>query len=485
MLFDINRFHFFVLLTWQFAIFFASQQIFPIFLNYVPEWQCGDGPIGKNCAEYDRCGGNVTFIGKVYDSAALEYGWICSNNYIGTTLLPQAQFLGVLLGTFSFGTVSDIFGRKPIAIIAMSLGLTMNFITGLASSWKIFLVIRFFVGLSVGGTLVVVCTFVMEMLLPQQRMALRAFFNWGVARLIMTLICLALPEWRQSSFACALAALPALFILIFIFPESPTWLHNKGRLDDMRKSEMHIAKWAGVEYQPIEHEKVEHNKTVCELLTSCNLLRRLVVLWLMWFVASICGYATDLNSNTISGDFFLNQILFSILIAASKIALVIFDSNVPAFSRRSLHQGAQSIVCVCFLILTVLTIKEYRGTVILIVSLIGTVFIEYTWDACYLCAVESMETAYRASATGTCSLMARVGAFIAPYLNQATSVWPPALYLTVVVLGTVNLGMSYFFLVETKGINLDKVKIPDDDAEDQLIEATPMVEQPVQEKSNE
>ncbi|PIO57669.1 hypothetical protein TELCIR_20911, partial [Teladorsagia circumcincta] len=40
MIFDINRFHFFVLLTWQFAIFFASQQIFPIFSNYVPEWQC-------------------------------------------------------------------------------------------------------------------------------------------------------------------------------------------------------------------------------------------------------------------------------------------------------------------------------------------------------------------------------------------------------------------------------------------------------------
>uniref|UniRef100_A0A1I8ATF9 Uncharacterized protein n=1 Tax=Steinernema glaseri TaxID=37863 RepID=A0A1I8ATF9_9BILA len=33
MLFNINRFHAFVLVTWQFSIFFASQQIFPIFSN--------------------------------------------------------------------------------------------------------------------------------------------------------------------------------------------------------------------------------------------------------------------------------------------------------------------------------------------------------------------------------------------------------------------------------------------------------------------
>ncbi|KHJ81786.1 hypothetical protein OESDEN_18526 [Oesophagostomum dentatum] len=97
----------------------------------------------------------------------------------------------------------------------------------LAPTWQLLLAIRFFVGLSVGGTLVVVCTFVMEMLLPKQRMALRAFFNWGVARLLLTLLCMVFPGWRQASIACALTALPALLIIIFVFPESPTWLHNK------------------------------------------------------------------------------------------------------------------------------------------------------------------------------------------------------------------------------------------------------------------
>jgi hypothetical protein len=37
---------------------------------------------------------------------------------------------------------------------------------------------RFCIGLAIGGTIVTVCAFVMELILPAQRMALRAFFNW-------------------------------------------------------------------------------------------------------------------------------------------------------------------------------------------------------------------------------------------------------------------------------------------------------------------
>ena len=49
--------------------------------------------------------------------------------------------------------------------------------------------------------------------------------------------------------------------------------------------------------------------------------------------------------------------------------------------------------------------------------------------------------------------------------------WPPAVYLTVVILGSVNLIASYFFLVETKNVNLDEVTISDEPTEE-----TPMLE---------
>ncbi|WKY01899.1 hypothetical protein Q1695_015703 [Nippostrongylus brasiliensis] len=131
MLFQINRFHLFVLITWQFAIFFASQQIFPIFSNYVPEWQCGeDGPITKNCSLYTSCNDTLTYPRSQFHSAALEFGWICGSTAYLASLFSQIQFVGVLCGTISFGALSDIFGRKPVAIFTFSMGIFTNFITG-------------------------------------------------------------------------------------------------------------------------------------------------------------------------------------------------------------------------------------------------------------------------------------------------------------------------------------------------------------------
>uniref|UniRef100_A0A1I7YLY0 Ovule protein n=1 Tax=Steinernema glaseri TaxID=37863 RepID=A0A1I7YLY0_9BILA len=50
-----------------------------------------------------------------------------------------------------------------------------------------------------------------------------------------------------------------------------------------------------------------------------------------------------------------------------------------------------------------------------------------------------------------------------PFLN---SMWRPSAYLMVTTLGLINLIASYFFLVETKGINLDAVKIHEEDVEE-------------------
>ncbi|VDK61554.1 unnamed protein product, partial [Anisakis simplex] len=389
--------------------------IYPIFSNYVPQWRCNPNEeFTSNCTVFLQCNSTIEFDEISFHSAALEYDWICGKKAYFASLFSQIQFFGVLLGTVLFGTLSDSFGRRPTAIFALAFGIAISFSSGLAPNWQILMVTRFFVGLSIGGTVVGVCTYVMEMLLPQQRMALRAFFNWGVARLMMTVICYVFPYWRTSCFANAIAALPALLIVLFICPESPTWLHSKGRLDEMRESEKHIARFAGVDYVEVEHSRAVKNQSLIAVIRNWYYAKRLFVLWFMWFTASLCGYATDLNSSRISGNFFVNQILFSILIAISKIILVIYDSVNKAFNRRKLHQYAQCIVCICFFSLTTLLVLGYQGVAILVINLCGTVFIEYTWDACYLCAVESMPTAMRASSLGSCSLIARIGALLSP-----------------------------------------------------------------------
>ncbi|ETN76165.1 hypothetical protein NECAME_03538 [Necator americanus] len=322
--YKVNRFHLFVLFTWQIAGFFAAQQIFGIFSNYSPKWKCG------------------------------------------------SLFFSVI----------------------------------------------------------------------------------GIARIILTITCMLFPEWRAASIACALILIPAILCIFFVFPESPTWLHNKvkkklhrsqefdrirrqGRIEEMYDAERYIAHFAGVKYEPVEHKSIEHVKTLFEMLQTPGLFRRLAVLWMMWFVAAFCAYGNDLNSNTIYGNLFVNQILFAVLITISKWA-IIYHLTTPKIPKENTNR--------------------FQGVGILVINLIGSVFIEYTWDACFLCAVESLETSCRGSGTGSCSLMARIGAISAPFLTYMNNFWPPSVYFSVFVLGTTNLMISYNFLIETKGVDLDNVE---------------------------
>jgi hypothetical protein len=66
----------------------------------------------------------------------------------------------------------------------------------------------------------------------------------------MTLIAYVTAHWRYASFLCALVISPALLVVYFVLPESPTYLHKKHRLDEMAHSERRIARIGNVPYIP-------------------------------------------------------------------------------------------------------------------------------------------------------------------------------------------------------------------------------------------
>lgn len=461
MWYDINRFHIFAFITWQFANYFAGQNIFGIYSNNVPKWRCGNSEPTKDCVVYTSCKENITFVDPPFNSAAMEFDWICGSSMWYQSFFSQMQFGGLLIGTLLFGSLSDRFGRKPIGILVVSNGIVSTFASGLAPTVKLLLVLRFFVGLSIGGMLVVLCAWIMEVILPQQRMVLRGFFNWGWTRIFLTAVCYFTREWRLASYTTAISLIPALLLVIFVIPESPVWLHSQGFKARMIQSELHIARVAGIPYVPVEH-KLLRPKGLIETLRTKGMFKKLSVLWSMWFIVAICGGAIDLNSGTLAGDLYLNQLLFGILLVFSKMMLLFVDTNFQNFKRRTLHQGSLIGTLVCVVVMTVYTATDYHGVAVLITYLIGTAFLEYTWDACYLCAVELVETPSRASATGSCSLCARIGMILAPMLTNANRLWPYSVNATVMVLGLSNLMVSYFFLQESKGVNLDDVKVDEE-----------------------
>lgn len=91
--------------------------------------------------------------------------------------------------------------------------------------------------------------------------------------------------------------------------------------------------------------------------------------------------------------------------------------------------------------------------------------IECSWDVCYLSGIEVVPTALRASTLGSSSLIARIGAILAPMLTQLNGIHPGSVYAIVFVLGAINVFVSFNWLVETKNINLDHVNVHEETTE--------------------
>ncbi|CAJ0580632.1 unnamed protein product, partial [Mesorhabditis spiculigera] len=423
--YNANRFHYFVFITWQTSIFLGTQMLFTIFAGYTPKWRCNDNEeFTTNCVSYAKCGGNVTFEPAPFGSIVMEFEKYCDGEEVSTykRYYSQAIFFGVFFGTIAWGWLADIFGRKPIAITVFTGIIVLNICTAYLQSAHSILGVRAIFGFTLGGSLTAVWSYCNELLLPHQRIMLRAFFNWGSGRMILTLICFLLPTWRAASIAVSLAAIPGLLVIIFVLPESPIWLHNKGMLS---------------------------------LLASKDMLQKLLVLWFVWWVSATCAYANDLQSNSLSGNLYLNQMVFGFIIYISKWVMAWADRTYPLFSRRLLHQSSQMSTCIVFLAMSICVLTENKGLFLTALNIIGCVLIEFTWDANQMCAVESFPTVCRASAVGSCSLVARIGALMAPQLAFYGSIWPPAVYVTVFVLGLINFFVAYFGMAETKNINLE------------------------------
>lgn len=61
---------------------------------------------------------------------------------------------------------------------------------------------------------------------------------------------------------------------------------------------------------------------------------------------------------------------------------------------------------------------------------------------------------YLFSGIGTCSLLARTGALLAPQMAYLSDIYRPAPYAVVCSIGTISLLISCVFLPDTKGVDL-------------------------------
>jgi putative MFS transporter len=158
-----------------------------------------------------------------------------------SAIVLMSSGIGAIIGAYGWGWLADRIGRRKVFI-----GTVLNFsiATGLLyftpdNGWGYLAVMRFFVGVGVGGLYCVDLPLVQEFMPTSKRGWIGGLVTCiipiGVGLGSILGAFLGAAQWRLLF---AIGLLPALVVLLVRLwvPESPRWLARQGRVDEARKS---------------------------------------------------------------------------------------------------------------------------------------------------------------------------------------------------------------------------------------------------------
>ncbi|KAA0547655.1 MFS transporter [Bacillus sp. BGMRC 2118] len=322
---------------------------------------------------------------------ALQKDWNLTTEQM--SWIGSVNSIGMVAGAFIFGALADKVGRKNVFIITLLLFSIGSGLSSIVSSLAIFLILRFFIGMGLGGELPVASTLVSEMVSAEKRgrvvVLLESFWaaGWILSALIAYFI---IPEWGWR-IALLLSALPAFYTLYLRFhlPDSPVYQQSRTEqkssiLENMKRV------WSA------EHKK------------------QTFVLWILWFsvVFSYYGMFLWLPSVMVMKGFSL--------IRSFEYVLIMTLAQLPGYFTAAyfIEKIGRKFVLVVYLIGTAGSAYFFGNsdsTALLLTSGILLSFFNLgAWGALYAYTPEQYPTSIRGTGSGMASAFGRIGGVLGP-----------------------------------------------------------------------
>ncbi len=362
----------------------------------------------------------VLIISFVLPAAGKEWGMTPAQMGI----LGTAIFLGMLLGAFVWGRLSDIWGRKIGFVATVAISGVFGLLSAFSPSFTWLVVLRALTGFGVGGTLPVDYSIFAEFLPPHKRgrylVLLESFWALG-SILAAGLAWLIVPTlgWRWLLGIVAVPGLIAFWIRREI-PESPRFLLVHGKTDEARKVLELVAKQNGrtLPSRPLKPIIMGAKTKISDLLKP-GLARTSLLLWLLWFAISLGYYGTF----TWLPNFFKSTGMA--LLPVYQNAFILALAQVPGyFSAAYLVEkiGRKRTLAIYLIASGIFTYLFAAATSLNWIIFMGIWMSFFTlgaWGALYAYTPEVYPTNLRGTGMGVASAMTRISGAIAPSLGAA------------------------------------------------------------------
>ncbi|KAL7100467.1 hypothetical protein ACP275_09G147000 [Erythranthe tilingii] len=393
----------------------------------------------------------LSFVGSAVQSA-----WGLSSHE--ESLITSIVFAGMLVGAYSWGIVSDIYGRRKGFFITATVTAGAGFLSAFSPNLTSLVILRGLVGVGLGGGPVLSSWFLEFIQAPERgtwMVVFSAFWTLGTI-LEASIAWFVMPRlgWR---WLLAVSALPSSLLLLFykMTPESPRYLCMRGRKSDALAILEKIARVNGRKlplgvlvsdnHQIELEEKLDFSEdtklitsarendigseksgvSLLMMLVSPELVRSTLLLWMVFFGNAFTYYGlvlltTELNSKNNrctapeelpSGnhrDVSYKDVFITSF--AEFPGLVLSAATVDKLGRKN-SMAAMFLVCFIFLLPLVFHQPQSLTTGLLFGA---RICITGTFTILYIYAPELYPTSVRTTGVGVASSVGRIGGMVCP-----------------------------------------------------------------------
>lgn len=325
--------------------------------------------------------------------AALKVDWNLSVEEMGW--IGSINSIGMAVGALIFGLMADRIGRKNVFIITLLLFTLGSGASAFATSLTVFLLLRFLIGMGLGGELPVASTLVSESVPAENRgrvvVLLESFWagGWLIGALISYFV---IPEfgWKWALILSAIPALYALYLRIHL-PDSPRFVA------------VH------------KNEKPKVMETISKLWSG-EYAKKTLMLWILWFcvVFSYYGMFLWLPSVMVLKGFSM--------VKSFGYVLIMTLAQLPGYftSAWLIERMGRKFVLVVYLVGTALSAYFFGSAETLGLLIASGIFLSFfnlgAWGALYAYTPEQYPTSIRGSGAGIAAAIGRVGGILGPLL---------------------------------------------------------------------
>ncbi|XP_033505551.1 solute carrier family 22 member 6 [Epinephelus lanceolatus] len=366
---------------------------------------------------------------------------------------------GVLVGALVFGGLADRYGRRMLLIISNLLMAVSGTCAAFSTSFSLFCLSRFGCGMALSGLGLNTFSLIVEWIPTRVRTVVGTItgYCYTVGQLLLAVIAYYIRDWRWLTLAVSLPFY-VFFLIAWWFHESSRWLALSNKPEQAIKNLKSVAKFNGrsdegdkidikmlQESMKKEMSCTQGSYSVLDLFRTPVMRTMTVCLSAVWLSTSFAYYGLAMDLQKFGVDIYLIQVIFGAVDIPAKVVITVSMSFI---GRRPSQCGALIIAGITILIN--LLVPNDKQTVRTCMAVMGKGCLAASFNCCYLYSGELYPTIIRQNGMGWVSMMARVGAMVAPMvlLLGDYQPWIPGLiYGGAPILS----GVAGMFLPETLG----------------------------------